>query len=356
MHKKNYLTFFMEENNQSHFCSLSLNDLKEKISPSFRANQVFDWVYKKKKMIFDEMKNIPLSVRASLKDNFIFPSLKLQKTFPSEDGETIKFLFKLKDGFRIEAVLIISKNRRTVCVSSQVGCRCNCQFCASGKKGFIRNLTSGEIIEQVLHIDRDLAKKNEKTTHIVFMGMGEPFHNYGAVISAIKRFNDPNCFNISQRRITISTVGIIDNIERLQNENLKINLTLSLHASDQKKRERIIPYAKKYQIDDLVLTMNSYFEKTKRDITYEYILIDNFNDSLQDAKKLFSLLQGMQCSINLIPYNPVSECGFKRPSSEKIEAFHSFLKSKKIPTTRRYTKGKDIAAACGQLALMENKI
>jgi len=345
----------MEENNQSHFFSLSLNDLRQNLSPSFRANQVFDWIYKKKRLSFDEMPNLPKDVRSYLKENFTFPSLTLHETLPSKDQETIKFLFKLKDGFFIESVLILSKERRTVCVSSQVGCRCSCHFCASGKKGFVRNLTSSEIIEQVLHIDNYLAKKNEKTTHVVFMGMGEPFHNYEAVICAIRRFNDPDCFNISQRRITISTVGIIDKIKKLESENLKINLTLSLHASDQKTREKIIPYAKKYPINNLIKSMDSYFEKTKRDITYEYILIDNVNDSLQDAKRLVSFFKGKQCSLNLIPYNLVLGCQFKRPSTEKIEAFHQYLQAKKIPTTRRYTKGKDIAAACGQLALLESK-
>ena len=349
--KKNNLS---ENKNPLHFCNLTINSLKERLSPSFRANQVFDWIYKKQKLCFDEMTNIPLNIRSFLKENFIFPSLKIQKTVHSEDGETIKFLFKLSDGFLIESVLIISKNRRTVCLSSQVGCHCKCFFCASGRKGFFRNLSSGEIIEQILHVNQYLAKKNERTTHIVFMGMGEPFHNYNAVIASINRFNDPDCFNISQRRITISTVGIIEKINLLQNENLKINLTLSLHAADQKIREKIIPYAKKYPINDLVLAMNAYFEKSKRDITFEYILIENLNDGIQDAKNLFYLVKDLQCCINLIPYNPVSGCSLKRSSNERIKAFHNFLLSKNIPATRRYTKGKDIAAACGQLALMQN--
>jgi 23S rRNA (adenine2503-C2)-methyltransferase len=251
--------------------------------------------------------------------------------------------------------LILSGDRRTVCVSCQVGCPARCAFCASGKEGLMRNLTPAEIVEQVLHINHFLKEECERVSHIVFMGMGEPMENYDSVVKAIEILNCVNGFNISQRRITVSTVGVVEGIKKLANEELfKVNLALSLHAPNQNIRKKIIPYARKYPLEEVLMAVDEYSKITKRDITYEYTLLSGINDHLQNARELADLLQGKQCTVNLIPYNPVGGLNLNRPVKEKIENFRQILDDAGINTTWRYTKGKDIAAACGQLALQKS--
>jgi len=346
------------------FYSFSLTSFQEWISdrgePSFRAKQIFDWVYQKNILSFDEMTNLSHSLRAILSEALSFEGIRLQKVQDSEDGETQKFLWLLSDGSFVESVLILSGDRRTVCVSSQVGCRARCAFCASGKEGWIRNLSSSEIFQQVLQIDRLLRQKGEKVSHIVFMGMGEPLENYDAVISCVEKLTHPEMLGLSTRRITISTVGVVEGMKKLAASELKINLVLSLHAPNQHIRKKIIPYARKYPLDDVLEAIEAYARKTKRDPTFEYILISQINDAPEHAEELAALLRGKQCTVNLIPYNPVRGLRLNRPERERIEAFRRILLSRRIPTTWRYTKGKDIAAACGQLALQkkepENKL
>jgi 23S rRNA (adenine2503-C2)-methyltransferase len=251
----------------------------------------------------------------------------------------------------VESVLICSEGRRTVCVSSQVGCPARCAFCASGKEGLKRNLTSAEIFEQVYQIDLWLFERQEKVSHVVFMGMGEPFENYEPVVETIRLLIDPDRLALSQRRITVSTVGVVEGINRFSNEGLKTNLVLSLHAPNQRIRQKIIPYARKYSLEDILAAVGNFARITKRDVTYEYTLIRNINDSIEQAKELAALLKGQQCSVNLIPYNPIEKVRLQRPEKETIEDFREVLLSSNIVTTWRYTKGKDIAAACGQLAL-----
>jgi 23S rRNA (adenine2503-C2)-methyltransferase len=253
----------------------------------------------------------------------------------------------------VESVLILSGGRRTVCVSCQVGCPARCAFCASGKEGLKRNLSAGEIVEQVLHIDRHLKEKGERVCHIVFMGMGEPMENYDAVVKAIQILNAPWGLNISQRRITVSTVGVVEGIQRLAKEELKVNLVLSLHAPNQHIRKKIIPYARKYPLEEILIAMDEYSVATKRDITYEYTLLSGINDRAEHAEELARLLKGKQCTVNLIPYNPVDGLRLQRPQRDEIESFRAILEEAGINTTWRYTKGKDIAAACGQLALQK---
>ena len=336
-------------------CDFSLKMLQKWMSeqgiPVFRAAQIFDWIYKKGALSFDEMTNLGKDFRAKLKESFLFPSIKLIKTIDSSDGETTKFLWELKDGKRVESVLIRSRERRTVCVSCQVGCPARCAFCASGKEGLKRNLSVAEINEQVLHTNRYLAAAQERVCHIVFMGMGEPLENYEAVVSAIQLLNDEAAFYISQRRITVSTVGVVEGIYRLAKEDLHVNLVLSLHAPNQHLRKKIIPYARKYPLEEILLAMDEYSKATKRDITYEYTLMEGLNDQIEHAEELADLLQGKQCTVNLIPYNPVEGLKLHRPEKEAIFSFRDVLVEKGILTTWRYTKGKDIAAACGQLAL-----
>jgi 23S rRNA (adenine2503-C2)-methyltransferase len=339
------------------FCELTLEELTEWLKSQgekeFHARQIFDWVYEKSVISWDQMTNLGKDLRQKLIQFIHFPISQLVRIQNSTDQETIKFLWKLRDGSLVESVLICSGTRRTVCVSSQVGCPAKCAFCASGKMGFFRNLRPAEIVEQVLYINHWLAQKGERVSHIVFMGMGEPLKNYDAVIQSVNRLSDPNGLNISQRRMTISTVGIVEGIRRLSNEGLKVNLVLSLHAPNQHIRTKIIPYARKYPLDSIMEAMDEYAQKTKRDITYEYTLIAGINDHVDHAFELAHLLHGKQCTVNLIPYNPVQGLKLKRPDKKAIKEFRSVLFGARIVNTCRYTKGDDIAAACGQLAMQK---
>lgn len=334
-------------------CSYTLKELQEKLGKMgekpFRAKQIFEWIYSKKAQSFDEMTNLGMDLRSKLAKNFLFPAIRLVDT--QESDETVKFLWELHDGKRVESVLISSFERRTVCLSSQVGCPGRCAFCASGQSGLIRSLSTAEIVEQALHIDRFLSLKGERVCHLVYMGMGEPLENFDAMAKSIGIFNDESGLNISQRRITVSTVGVVENIHRLANSDLKVNLALSLHASNQNVRKKIIPYARKYPLEEILLAVDEYALKTKRDITFEYTLIHPINDRVEHARELSLLLKNKQCTVNLILYNPVNARDFERPSSSIADRFQDILEEKGIRTTRRYTKGDDIAAACGQLAL-----
>lgn len=339
------------------FCELTQPDLvawlQEQGKPPFHAQQIFDWIYHKNVFVWDQMSNLSKDLREKLENSFKLPLLQFVRVLPSDDQQTYKFLWRLHDGQLVESVLIMSGDRRTVCVSSQVGCPARCAFCASGQKGFMRNLRTSEIVEQVLQINKWLAAKGERVSHVVYMGMGEPFRNYDNVIRSINILCDPMTLNLSQRRITVSTVGVVEGIRRFTNEGLKVSLVLSLHAPNQRIRQKIIPYARKYPLEELMEAMEEYTEKTKRDVTYEYILISGVNDHPDHAHELAILLKGKQCTVNLIPYNPVPGIKLKRPAKGDVKNFRSVLFGCRIPNTCRYTKGDDIAAACGQLALQE---
>lgn len=341
------------------FCDLSCEEvaafLVEKGAPAYHARQIFDWIYTKGIKSWEEMSNLSKELRRLLAENFRFPVLELVKVTESDDHETFKFLWKLRDGNLVESVLIYSHDRRTVCVSSQVGCPAKCAFCASGKLGFFRNLRPCEIVEQVVHINAWLLVKGERVSHVVYMGMGEPFKNFDPVVKSIRLLSSPETLNISQRRITVSTVGVVEGIKRLANEDLKVSLVLSLHAPNQHIRQKIIPYARKYPLETIMTAMDEYAEKTKRDVTYEYTLIAGINDHPDHAFELSHLLKGKQCTVNLIPYNPVSGLKLKRPERKTIKQFRSVLFGCHIVNTCRYTKGDDIAAACGQLAMQEKE-
>jgi 23S rRNA (adenine2503-C2)-methyltransferase len=321
----------------------------------FHASQIIDWVYKKGVLSYDKMTNLSQALRDKLESKLKLTTLELVKTTESKDMETVKFLWKLPQGDLIESVLISSGDRRTVCISSQVGCPAKCAFCASGKQGFFRNLTPAEIAEQVIQINAWLHAKNERVSHLVYMGMGEPLKNYEAVMKSIRILTDEDLMNLSERRITVSTVGIVDAIKRLADEGMKVNLVLSLHAPNQHIRTKIIPYARKYPLEDIMDAMDEYSKKTKRDITYEYILLQGINDHPDHAQELAHLLKGKQCTVNLIPYNPVVGIRLERPMQYVIKQFRTVLFGCKIVNTCRYTKGDDISAACGQLALQESQ-
>lgn len=344
---------------EKHFCSYSLDELlsfcrKEAVEP-FRARQLFEWVYQKKVLDFEKMSSLKKELRAKLKAEFLLPNLQLKKVLTSKDEETVKFLFELKDKSLIESVLIKSFDRRTVCISSQVGCKGGCLFCASGKNGFFRNLKTFEIIEQVLLIE-DYLKEN--ISNVVFMGMGEPLDNFDNVVKAIHILNHPLGMNISQRKISVSTVGLIEKIKLLLQKKLKVNLVLSLHAPNQETREKLIPFARANPFDELLHTVFEYAKKTSRDITFEYVLLENINDTQQAAFDLIKKLAGFRhFSINLICYNPLcspavaGDVPLKKPHAFRILAFKQMLVKNGIAATQRYAKGADIAAACGQLAL-----
>lgn len=339
--------------------SMSLAELKSFFAylgeKEFHASQIIDWVYKKGILSYDKMTNLSQALRDKLQSKLKLTTLELVKTTESKDLETVKFLWKLPQGDLIESVLISSGDRRTVCISSQVGCPAKCAFCASGKQGFFRNLTPAEIAEQVIQINAWLHPKGERVSHLVYMGMGEPLKNYEAVVKSIRILTDEDLLNLSERRITVSTVGIVDGIHRLANEGLKVNLVLSLHAPNQHIRTKIIPYARKYPLEDILEAMDEYSKKTKRDITYEYVMLQGINDHPDHAQELAHLLKGKQCTVNLIPYNPVIGIRLERPMQHVIKQFRTVLFGCKIVNTCRYTKGDDIAAACGQLALQESQ-
>lgn len=341
-------------------CGMTNEELSDFIAgqgeKSFHAGQLLDWIYQKSILSWEEMTNLSHAFKAKMAEKLTLKTLHLAKVTESGDGETFKFLWRLPQGDFIESVLICSGQRRTICVSSQVGCPAKCSFCASGQGGFFRNLMAAEIVEQVIQINTWLKEKGEKITNIVYMGMGEPFKNYKEVVKSIRLLTDPKLLGLSDRRITVSTVGVIEGIRQFAEEGIRANLVLSLHAPNQKIREKIIPYARKYPLDQILEAMDHYSETTKRDITFEYTLLAGINDHPDHAYELAHLIKGKQCTVNLIPYNPIPGRKLKRPEGKAIKAFRSVLYGCKIAnTTIRYTKGDDIAAACGQLALQERQ-
>lgn len=312
----------------------------------FRAKQIHNWIYTKSVSTIDEMTNLSKDFREELKQKVIVTETKIKLKQVSSDG-TIKYLIEYPDGECVETVLMRFDNRAnlTACVSSQVGCAVNCSFCATGKRGFIRNLTSTEIIEQVLTIQRDTGLK---VTNIVFMGQGEPLLNLQNVLKALEIFNDD--FQIGARRITISTSGIIPKINELADAELQSTLAISLHAPNHKLRAELMPIENKYQIDELKKALLNYVEKTGRRITVEYILIHGFNDTPAAAKELAILLKDLKCNINLIPYNSVDETKYKKSTNNDIMQFKYLLEHSGKKVTVRLERGADIDAACGQLS------
>jgi len=311
----------------------------------YRAKQVHDWIYIKSVNSIDDMTNLSKDFREKLKEVATISDTKIKRKQVSSDG-TIKYLVEYSDGECVETVLMRFDNRAnlTACVSSQAGCAVNCSFCATGKRGFVRNLTYKEIIEQVLTIQRDTGLK---ITNIVFMGQGEPLLNLDNVLKALEIFNTD--FQIGARRITISTSGIIPKIDELAEKNLQSTLALSLHAPNHEIRAKLMPIENKYNIDDLKKALKNYIEKVGRRITIEYILIKGLNDSIQCAKELATYLRDIKCNINLIPYNSVDDTEYKKPSNDSIMKFKCLLEHSGKKVTVRLERGADIDAACGQL-------
>jgi 23S rRNA (adenine2503-C2)-methyltransferase len=333
---------------------LTLKDLVELLQnlgePTFRARQLWHNAYKRLLENPEEMTDIPRELQHRISEMFTFTSLETQATARSDDGRTEKVLFSLSDGQMIEAVLMRYQRRRTVCVSTQVGCAMGCVFCATGQMGLERNLTTGEMVEQVIYFARYLAKEDQRVTNLVIMGMGEPFHNYQATMQAIKRLNDPTGFKFGARRITISTIGIVPMIKRFAQENYQVNLAVSLHAATEELRSELVPINQRYPLDELIPSCQEYFQQTGRRITFEWALIHKVNDGLDQAQALVDLIQGLNCHVNLIPLNPTQGYAGRATSQERAKCFHDLLTKHKIPCTIRVRQGVDINAGCGQLA------
>jgi 23S rRNA (adenine2503-C2)-methyltransferase len=318
--------------------------------PAFRFHQIWQGIYQQYWEKPADFTQLPKTLREQLEKSLLFSRLRPVRTLSSSDGNTEKILFELYNLPGIETVLMHYEERNTVCVSTQVGCAMGCTFCATGQMGFFKNLTSGEIIEQVLYISRLLQKEGQKLTNIVFMGMGEPFQNYAQVMSAIDRLNDSQGFNFGERRMTISTVGIIPMIDRFAQEKRQVNLAISLHAANDKTRSELLPINKQYPIKPLLKSCWNYVEHTGRRISFEWALIDRINDGVEDARQLVKLLKGQLAHVNIIPLNPSR--GYPAGGSEKkrMIRFCQELKAENISYTVRLGRGMDIQAGCGQLA------
>ncbi len=324
-----------------------LEELCEKNNfPKFHGMQLFKWLYNKTNTSIKDMTNIPEKLKTVISHNYNINLIKVEQKFYSKEDDTIKYLFKTKDKRLIESVSMIDDSRHTLCISSQIGCSVDCSFCSTGKMGIIRNLDTGEIIEQIISIKHN---RKKPITNIVFMGMGEPFLNYNNVIKACEILTSPAGFNLSTKRITISTSGILPKIERYINEKQKYKLAISLNASNNTMRNQLIPINKKWPIEDILNTIKKYQFNKYKPIMFEYVLINGINDSSNNAKELASLLKGIPCKINIIPYNTINN-DYKR--SKNIEIFINTLNKYKsnFRVLIRKNKGQDINAACGQLA------
>ena len=327
----------------------NLEELKQEIEnigeKKFRAEQIFKWLYQEKVKSFDEMTNLSLELRDKLKENYTMCNFKILKKQESKDG-TIKYLFDVLDGNAIETVLMSYHHGYSLCVSSQIGCKMGCKFCASTGINFIRNLSSGEIVEQILAVEQD---KKVRISNVVFMGIGEPLDNYDNVINAIHILNNQKGLSIGARHISISTSGLVPKIYKLAEENIPCTLSISLHATTNEKRSAMMPVNNSYPIEELIKACKYYLEKTNRRISFEYALAKDNNDNIEDAKGLIKLLKGMLCHVNLIPINKIENGKFTKSSNDNIIKFRDFLNDNGIVATIRRELGSDIDAACGQL-------
>lgn len=319
--------------------------------PSFRAKQVYEWLWEKSCTDFDEMSNLSKTLREKLKESFTINNVEVHHSQYSND-KTIKSTFKLFDSNIIEGVLIPATDRMTACVSSQVGCSLTCKFCATGYMDRKRNLNADEIYDQVVLIDKQ-AKENYNVplTNIVYMGMGEPLLNYANVMKSIERITAPDGLNMAAKRITVSTAGIAKMIKKLGDDAVRFNLALSLHAANDEKRNTIMPINEQNSLKALAEALKYYFAKTKNPVTYEYIVFNDFNDNISDAEELVKFCRYIPCKVNIIEYNPISFANFENAGEDKIEIFASYLRKNGVNTNIRRSRGKDIDAACGQLAV-----
>ena len=327
----------------------NLSDLQDEIlalgEKKYRAEQIFKWIYIDKVKEFDEMTNLSIELREKLKQEYTMCNFKILKKQESSDG-TKKYLFDVLDGNAIETVLMEYHHGKTICVSSQIGCKMGCKFCASTGIKFIRSLTAGEIVEQILAVEQNIG---DKISNVVFMGIGEPFDNYDNVMKAIQIINNQKGLNIGARHISISTSGLVPMIYKFADEELQCTLSISLHATTDEKRSKMMPINNRYNIKELMEACKYYINKTNKRISFEYALAKDNNDNLEDAKELVKLLKGMLCHVNLIPINKIENGEYVKSSNENIIKFRDYLNEKGIVATIRRELGSDIDAACGQL-------
>ncbi len=342
----------MLKNNIKNYNLEELQEIVENLGEKkYRAEQIFNWIYKENVTSFDDMANLPLSLREKLKENYDLHIFKIITKQESKDG-TKKYLFDILDGNAIESVLMEYKHGYTICVSSQVGCKMGCKFCASTGVKFARSLEAGEIVEQLQAVERDTGVK---ISNVVFMGIGEPLDNFENVLKAISLINNQKGINIGARHISISTSGIVPKIYELADKDLQCTLSISLHSASNEKRSAMMPINNAYNIEELMKACRYYIEKTNRRISFEYALAKENNDNLDDAKELVKLLRGMLCHVNLIPINKIENGKFNKSTNENIMKFRDYLNSHGIVATIRRELGSDIDAACGQLRKKEVK-
>lgn len=332
---------------------LTLEELEARLAetglPRYRARQIFAWAYQQLAASYDEMTVLPKALRSELPEKLEMTRLELVRTVETDDGQTRKLLFRTFDGEHLETVLMFYPDRTTVCVSCQVGCAVGCAFCATGMMGLTRNLTTGEMVSQVVEAAREARRLGRSLTNVVMMGMGEPFQNYDAVMKMVRILHDPRGMNFGSRRTTISTSGLVPFIDRLAGEPFQVKLAVSLHAPNDELRDQLVPLNRRYPVGELIAACRRYVERTGRRVTFEYALIKDVNDSDGVARELAALLKGLLCHVNVIPLNPTPAAPFERPSPERIERFADVIRQQGIPATVRYSRGVDIAAACGQL-------
>ena len=330
--------------------SLSLAQLKNIVTEmgekAFRAKQIYEWLHQKQAESFDEMSNLSAAFREKLKERCVLTTLKMLEVQTSKIDGTQKYLFALPDGNVVESVLMKYKHGNSVCISSQVGCKMGCRFCASTIGGWTRNLLPSEMLEQIYRIQK---LSGERVSNVVVMGTGEPLDNYENLLQFIRLLTDENGLHISQRNLTVSTCGIVPKMYALAEENLQITLAISLHASNQEKRAELMPIANKYSIEEVLEACRNYFEKTGRRLTFEYSLVGGKNDTKEDAEELAQLIKVLNCHVNLIPVNPIKERDYVQSDKKVIENFKNKLEKYQINVTIRREMGRDIDGACGQL-------
>lgn len=336
--------------NKKDIASLTFDELKTEMESigekAFRAKQIYEWLHVKLADSFEEMTNLSKALREKLDREYCIPMVKMVERQISQMDGTNKFLFQLEDGHVVESVLMRYKHGNSVCISSQVGCRMGCKFCASTIGGLERNLLSSEMVREIYQIQKI---SGERVANVVVMGSGEPLDNYDNFVRFVQLLSDENGLHISQRNITVSTCGIVPNMKRLADEQLQITLALSLHGSTQEKRKVLMPIANKYELPDVLEACDYYFEKTGRRITFEYSLVHGVNDRDEDAQELIDILKSRNCHLNLIPVNPIKERNFEKPSRKSAENFKNKLEKNGINVTIRREMGSDIDGACGQL-------
>lgn len=338
----------------SNIRNLSLKELQdefvERNEKSFRAKQVYEWLWKKNAASFDEMTNLSKELREMLQQHYFIDHIQLQDQQISKD-KTIKCAFTIEEGKVVEGVLIPTNSRTTACISSQVGCSLSCTFCATGRLKLLRNLSAGEIVDQVVYLKNQAEERyGQNLTNIVYMGMGEPLLNYKNVLQSIDRLCSDDGLGISPKRITVSTAGIAKMIRKLGDDDVKFNLALSLHAANDKKRDKIMEINESNNLSELTEALEYFHEKTGSRVTFEYIIFKDFNDEIEDARELANFAKCVPCKINIIEYNPIENGEFEQADAHKVDAFAVFLESKNLIVNVRRSRGKDIDAACGQLA------